>query len=151
MKNLLVIYHSQSGNSARLAQAAVAGARQAGEAQVICRRAWDADTQDLIHCDGLLLVAAENSGTLAGSIKDFLDRTFYPAIDVGVVRPYGLVIGAGNDGRGAVAQAQRILSGYPLVEAVEPLIIRGEVEEAGLAQARDLGQGLMTGIQMGIF
>ena len=43
------------------------------------QRAWDAGVEDLLDCDALLLGAAENSGSLAGSMKDFLDRTYYPA------------------------------------------------------------------------
>ena len=48
-------------------------------------------------------------------------------LDLGLVKPYGLLISAGNDGRGAVAQAQRILRGIPFTAAAEPLILRGEV------------------------
>ena len=66
------------------------------------RRA-DGATADF--ADGLLLVMAENSGSLCGTMQDFLDRTFYPAIARGLVMPYALLISAGNDGRGARAQA----------------------------------------------
>ena len=149
MKSMLIVYHSQSGSSARLARAACEGAK--AELRVNCLRAWDACTDDLAGADGLLLVAAENSGSLSGGMKDFLDRSFYPAIERGVVLPYALILSAGNDGRGAQQQAQRILSGYPFPAATQPLILRGEVNDAQLGDCEALGQAFGAGLVMGIF
>ena len=146
---MLIVYHSQSGSSAKLARAAGSGARP--ELDVRTLRAWDACTDDLAAADGLLLVAAENSGALSGGMKDFLDRSFYPAIARGLVLPYALILSAGNDGRGAQQQAQRILSGYPFPVATEPLILRGEVCAAHLRDSAALGQAFAAGLAMGIF
>jgi multimeric flavodoxin WrbA len=151
MKSLLIVYHSQSGTSAQLARAAWRGARQESEIEVSVRRAWDASTQDLSEADGLMLVMAENSGALCGTMKDFLDRTFYPAIARGLVLPYTLIISAGNDGRGARSQAERILSGYPFVAAAEPLTLRGECSDVQRSACEELGQAFATGLSMGIY
>ena len=151
MSTLLIVYHSPSGASARLARAAWQGACDEAGVTALARRAWDAGTDELAAADGLLLVAAENSGTLSGGMKDFLDRTFYPAIERGLVLPCTAIISAGNDGRGALAQLQRILSGYPFPVAAEPLILRGEVTAAHLKAATELGQAFAAGMEMGIF
>ncbi len=149
VKSLLLVYHSQSGASARLARAARRGAQS--ELGVTTLRAWDACTDDLARADGVLLVAAENSGSLSGGIKDFLDRSFYPAIERGLVLPYALILSAGNDGRGASKQAQRILSGYPFPAATEALILRGETNTTHLNESEALGQAFAAGLVMGIF
>ncbi len=150
-KTLLIVYHSQSGTSAQLAIAACrAGQVEEGVDVRLCR-AWDAGTRDLIDADGLLLVAAENSATLAGAAKDFLDRTFYPGIAARLVLPYGLILSAGNDGRGAAAQAQRIFRGYPFPPATEPLILRGELTQTAVQASSDYGQAFAAGLAMGIF
>ncbi|MDX1732785.1 MAG: flavodoxin [Halioglobus sp.] len=151
MARLLIVYHSQSGTCARLARAAVDAARAEQDVQVQVRRAWDASVADLAGCDGVLLVAAENSGALAGAMKDFLDRTFYPAIDKGLVKPFALLVSAGNDGRGARSQAERILSGFPFPAAAETLILRGEYSDALGEQSAQLGQAFAAGLAMGIF
>jgi multimeric flavodoxin WrbA len=151
MKSMLIVYHSQSGTCARLARAAWHGALAEAETQVIVRRAWDAGTLDLQQADGVLLVMAENSGALCGTMKDFLDRTFYPAIQQGLVLPYALLISAGNDGRGAQRQAERILSGYPFPSASEPLILRGQFCAAHEQASTELGQAFAAGVSMGIF
>lgn len=151
MKTLLIVYHSQSGASAQLARSAWRGAAAEAGVEVTLRRAWDAGVEDLAQADGLLLVAAENSGALSGGMKDFLDRTFYPAIARDLVLPYALLVSAGNDGRGAIRQVQRIMSGYPFPAAAEPLVLRGEVSGAHLQASRELGQALAAGLAMGIF
>ena len=84
-------------------------------------------------------------------MKDFLDRTFYPAIARGLVLPYALLISAGNDGRGAERQAQRILSGYPFPAASKPLILSGEYCPAHQEASAELGQAFAAGLSMGIF
>ena len=150
-KSLLIVYHSQSGASAKLASAALRGARAELQVDTQLRRAVDAGIADLAAASGLLLVAAENAGFLSGGSKDFLDRIFYPAIARQLVLPYALLVSAGNDGRGAVRQAQRILSGIPFTAAAEPLILRGEPDPASLAQAAELGEAFATGIEMGIY
>ena len=151
MKSLLIVYHSQSGSCAQLARSALEGARSEAGIEVVAGRVWDVGKTELAAADGLLLVAAENSGALSGGMKDFLDRTFYPAIDAGLVLPYALLVSAGNDGRGAVRQAERILSGYPFPAAAEPLILRGEVTAQHLQNSFELGQAFAAGLAMGIF
>ncbi|MDP4650919.1 MAG: flavodoxin [Haliea sp.] len=151
MHRLVIVYHSQSGASARLAAAAMAGAQSVSEVSAVLYRAWDAGAQEVLAADGLMLVAAENAGALSGTMKDFLDRTFYPVWEQGRVLPYALLLSAGNDGRGARSQAQRILAGYPMREALEPLICRGVVDVVLEARAREFGAGFAAGLGMGIF
>ena len=151
MKSLLIVYHSQSGASAQLARSAWRGARTQEDIETSVLRAWDAGVEELQRADGLLLVAAENSGALSGGMKDFLDRTFYPAITRGLVLPYTFLASAGNDGRGAVQQLQRIMSGYPFPAAAEPLILRGEVTTDHQRASEELGAAFAAGLAMGIF
>lgn len=150
-KSLLIVYHSQSGATLRLAAAARAGASRETTVSLRWRRAWDAGMEDLCRCDALLLALAENSGTMSGAMKDFLDRTFYPAQPLQLNLPYGLIVSAGNDGRGAASQVQRILGGFPMKLVAEPLILRGEVTPAMETRCEELGQGLAAGLDLGIY
>ena len=134
MKSLLIVYHSQSGTSAQLASSAWRGAKREAGLEVAVMRAWDAGTVDLEPASGV-----------------FLDRTFYPAIGRGLVLPYALLISAGNDGRGAQRQAERILSGYPFPAAAAPVILRGKFCLAHERASSELGQAFAAGLSMGIF
>jgi multimeric flavodoxin WrbA len=150
-KKLLIVYHSQSGNTARLAQSVVRGANTEQHCHTRLKRAFDANLEDLLWCDGLLLGTPENFGYMSGALKDFFDRTYYPAEPYALNKPYGLFISAGNDGTGAVREIQRIVKGYPLIQVAEPLICRGEISEQHLVDAETLGQTLATGLAFGIF
>ncbi len=150
-KSLLIVYHSQSGATARLAGAAAEGAGREAELETLLRRVWDSGSRELLACDGLLLAFAENSGALAGAMKDYLDRVFYPLQGCRQRKPLGIIVSAGNDGRGALAQARRIIRGLPLDEVAEPLICLGEPDAAALERCAELGQTLAAGMGLGIF
>lgn len=151
MKHLLVVYHTQSGNTGQLAEAVIRGARQEEGTDTRVVKAFDATLDDLLWCDGLLVGTPENFGYMSGAIKDFFDRTYYPAEPYELNRPYALFISAGNDGTGAVREIDRIMRGYPMKTVAEPVIARGEITEEHLAAAEELGLTLATGLAFGVF
>lgn len=151
MKHLLIVYHTQSGNTRQLAEAVYSGARLEAEVDTRLRRAAEAGLEDLLWCDGVLFGTPENFGYMSGALKDFYDRTFYPAEPYALNRPYGLFVSAGNDGTNAVRECDRILKGYPMKKAIEPLIARGEVTAEHLQQAEQLGEAMACGLALGVF
>ena len=151
MKNLLIIYHSQSGNTEQLARAALAGCQQEQAVESRLVGAFDADLDQLRWADALLFGTPENFGTMSGALKDFFDRTYYPAQPFGLNLPYGIFISAENDGTGAIRDIQRIAKGYPLRLVAEPLIANGEVTAEHLQLARDFGLTMAAGLDMSIF
>ena len=151
MKKLLIVYHSQSGSTERLAYAAAAGAREEEAVELRLLRAGEAGAADLHWCDALLLATPENFGFMSGAIKEFLDRTFYAASAQQLNLACALIVSAGNDGSGAVRQLGRILQGYPMRQVAEPLIVRGAPGPADLERAADTGRALAAGLELGIF
>ena len=151
MKTLLIVYHTQTGNTGQMAEAAYRGACQAEDTEARLVRAYDATLEDLLVCHGVLFATPENFGYMSGAIKDFFDRTFYPAQDHHLNLPYALLISAGNDGTGAVRQIDRILLGYPMRKVAEPIICRGPVTQKGLGQCEELGMLVAMGLAMGIY
>lgn len=151
MKKLLIVYHSQSGSTERLARRAAMAASSEEEVRVRLLRAPEAGAADLAWCDAVLLATPENFGYASGAMKEFLDRTFYAKSARELNRACALLITAGNDGGGAVRQLRRLLAGYPLREVAPPLIVVGEPDEAGLALAHETGQALAAGLALGIF
>lgn len=150
-KTLLVVYHTQSGHTGRLAEAVLAGARRTDSITVRCLHAFDAGVDDLAACDALLLGTPENFGYMSGALKDFFDRTFYPLEGQCVGLPYALFVSAGNDGTNAVREVERIANGYGWKRVAPALIARGEVTPAHLTQCEELGQAMAEGLALGIF
>lgn len=151
MKTLLIVYHSQSGSTRRLARAARDGAALEEEVDVRLLEALEAGSEDLAGADAVLLGTPENLGYISGGLKNFFDRTFYPLQPLQLNLPYAAFISAGNDGRGAEQQIERIVGGYPLRKVADAVIVRGEVDEDGLERCRELGQTLAAGLSLGIF
>ncbi|MDY0072943.1 MAG: flavodoxin family protein [Thauera sp.] len=150
-KRLLIVFHSQSGNTARLAEAVLRGARREREVEVRCLRAFDADTEDLLACDGLLLGTPENFGYMSGALKDFFDRTYYPCEGKLTGLPYAVFVSAGNDGSGAVREIGRIANGYGWKQVAEAVIARKEISADHLQAAEDLGEAFAAGLALGVF
>ena len=151
MKNILVVYHSQSGNTKTLADAVEKGCRLEKDANVRIKTAFKADLQDLIWADGILFGTPENFGTMSGALKDFFDRTFYPAEPYRLNLPYAIFISAENDGTGAAREIHRIAVGYPLRQVAEPLIVKGKVLAKHRALAKEFGHTMAAGLCLGIF
>lgn len=151
MRRLLIVFHTQSGNTGAMADAVLAGARSEPGIEVRCQRAFDTGLEDLLASDGLLLGTPENFGTMSGALKDFFDRTYYPAEGKTVGRPYGLFISAGNDGTGAVREIGRIATGYGWRAVAEPVIARKEVTAGDLQRCQELGAAMAAGLALGIF
>lgn len=144
-----------------MAQAAATGA--SGAVTVTCRRAGDAGAADLLAADGYIFVCPENLASMAGVMKDFFDRTYYPALGRIEGRPYAVMICAGSDGEGAARQIARIATGWRLRPIAEPLIVCTHAQtpeailapktivEADLIKCRNLGAAMAEGLAMGIF
>tara|TARA_R110001592_G_scaffold57271_3_gene174053 strand:+ start:23 stop:517 length:495 start_codon:yes stop_codon:yes gene_type:complete len=151
-KHLLIVYHSQSGRNERLAYAAHGAAVTAEPGlEIRLLRAAEAGTRDIMWCDGLLLFMPENFGALAGGMKDFFDRTFYPVLARELIKPYGVFICSGNDGSNALRQWQRIVKGYAWRSVTEAIICHGEPKTEAFQQAEELGAGFAAGLALGVF
>jgi multimeric flavodoxin WrbA len=153
MKHLLVVYHSQTGNTAALAQAVLRGASsdQIEGVRVRLRRASEAGSQDMLWCHAVVLGTPENFGYMSGALKDFMDRTFYPSQGRVDGLPFAMFVSAGNDGSGALRAIRRIASGYPLKEVQAPIIVRGPPSTADVDQCEELGMAMAAGLELGVF
>lgn len=152
-KTLLIVYHSKSGSTSRLANAVLDGALQENldSVNVIAKSAFDADADDLLAANALILGTPENFGYMSGALKDFFDRTFYEVEGKISPLPYTVFIKAGNDGTGALTAIRRIVTGYPFVEAQEPLVVKGDITSADVRKCRELGQTFAAALDIGIY
>ena len=148
MKQLLIFYHSQTGNTQRLAEAAYDGALSlnqtfdaAEQIRVVLKRASEVTINDLQLADAWLIATLENFAYMAGEIKAVFDRSYEAIREQTAGRPYGLVVSCDNDGRGAVSSVARIMTGYGMRLIQPELIVRGSaVDETQAQQAYELGQ-----------
>jgi len=162
-KTLLIVYHSMTGGSEQMAHAAADGASEEAGVRVRLMRASEAGPEDVLGADGYLFATPENLAAMAGMMKDFFDRTYYPVLDKIAARPYAALICAGSDGEGAARQLARIALGWRLKPIAEPLIVctHAQTPQAILAtktipvddlrRCEETGAALAAGLAMGIY
>ena len=151
MARILIVYHSQTGTTERMALSVAEGAGSIEHVEVMLKRAGEATLEDLLTADGLAVGTPENFGYMSGMIKDFFDRTYVAAQDRVFRKPYVVFISAGNDGTGALNAIERIALGYKLKKVYPPVISKGLITDEILEECRELGATLAGGCQMGIY
>jgi multimeric flavodoxin WrbA len=163
MKTLLIVYHSMTGGTRQMAEAAAAGARSEPGLRVSLLRAAEASAAEVIEASGYIFASPENLAAMSGQMKDFFDRTYYPALERLNGRPYAVMVCAGSDGRSAAQQIERIATGWRLKAIAPPLIVCTHAQTpseillpkvipaADLQQCEDLGATLAAGTALGIF
>lgn len=153
MKHLLLITGGHAGGRLeRLADAVAAGiAEFADEVELRRLPALEATLDDLLWSHALVIGTPEKFGYMAGAVKDFFDRTFYPAEGKVDGLPFALFVSAGNDGTGAVTSIERIATGYRWTRVAEPVIVKGDPDDEALARCHELGQTVAAGLAVGVF
>jgi flavodoxin len=162
-KTLLIVMHTLTGGTRQMAEAAAAAAAHEPEVRTRLLHAPAAGPDDVLAADGLVLATPETLASIAGLMKDFFDRTYYPALGRIEGRPYAAMICAGSDGQNAARQIARIATGWRLRAVAEPLIVctRAQTPEAilapktiapaDLARCAELGAAMAAGLAAGIF
>jgi len=149
---LLIHGGHAGGRTAQLVAAATAGVREgAAGTDLRVLPALQATIDDLLWCEGLLIGTPEHFGYMSGAVKDFFDRTYYPAEGRTESLPYGLFVSAGNDGTGTVRAIERIVTGYRWKAVADRVIVVGAPDEAQLARCRELGATLAAGLDAGLY
>lgn len=147
-RRLLVVAHDPSPNTRRMVEAVLAGARHEDIDNVETRhvRPLEAGPDDVLACDAIILGTTENLGYMSGALKDFFDRTYYRVIEQTEGLPYALYVRAGMDGTGTRRAVESICTGLSWKPVQEPLICRGEWQDAFLEQCEELGMYMAAGL-----
>ena len=156
MKTLLIVYHTHGIKTATMAEAIARGAHAAlaqadalGEVQILLKRCAEAGPEDLLAADAILLGTPENFGYMSGMMKDFLERVFYPCEGKVEGRPYATFVGAGQDGGGAVASIERIVTGLRLRKTHPGVIGLRELTPEVIQRCEELGATFAAGLAIG--
>lgn len=152
MPRLLVVHHSPTAGVRELTNAVVAGARDDAieGVDVVAREALEATADDVLAADALVLGTSANFGYMSGALKHFFDGTFLAiggslsddgsgAPAAGGRKPFGLYVHGRYDTEGAVRSVLAITGALPWRQAAEVLEVLGDVDEAALSSAYELG------------
>ncbi len=159
MPLLTIIWHSRTGAARSMAEAAYCGA--GADARLV--PAGEVTSDMMLDSSGYMFVCPENLGAMTGAMKEMFDRCYYPLLGQVEGRPFATAISAGSDGTGALAQLERIVTGWRLKRVADPVIVNldAQTPEAILAEknvpddklvtCQELGAALAEGLRLGIF
>jgi len=152
-RHLLVVWHSRTGSTGRLRDAAVGGAVTGAGDEVIVRvvAAFEAGPDDVLWAHGILLATPANFGYMSGALKDFFERVYHPCLGQTDGLPYAIVAKGDTDVDGALSSVERIATGLGWRRVLPPVAVVGDVTDAAVEQAEELGATLAAGLGAGIF
>lgn len=151
-KKLLIICHTPSENTQRLANAILKGASSPNfDVEVMCLTPFQTDHNNVLKADAIILSTTENFGYMSGALKDFFDRIYYPCLESTQGMPYSLVVRAGLDGTGTINAVEKIVSGLRWTTMQAPLLCKGNYSVKFEEQCEELGLTIAAGLDTGIF
>lgn len=152
MKNLLLVAHAPSPNTERMVEAVLTGARHPDITGASVRHVppLQAQPDDVLQADALILGTTENLGYMSGALKDFFDRIYYPCLEQTQGKPFAFYIRAGHDGTGTRRAIESITTGLRWRCVQEPLLCRGAWQDSFLEQCEQLGMTMAASLEAGI-
>ena len=152
-KVLLAVVHAPSPNTKRLRDALLKGMTHPDLDGITarCQSPFDTRPEDVLQADGIILGTTENLGYMSGALKDFFDRCYYPVLEEKQGTPYCLFVRAGHDGTGTRRGVETIVTGLRWKAVQDPLICRGDWDDAFVGQCEEFGLTMAAGLEAGVF
>ncbi len=138
MSKVLIIYHTQSGNTEKMAKAVYEGAVSAG-AQVTMKKAFDTNADDFVNCDAVIIGSPNYFSYMAGAIKDVFDRTLFTLRGKVTGKPYATFGSYGGGGDAALLTLNKMCEGLELKKAADSVGAQREPSSEALEKCRALG------------
>ncbi len=138
MARVLVVYHSQGGNTEQMAAALADGATAAG-ATVVVKKGLQATPQDLLDCDAVAIGSPDYFSYIAGGLKDFFDRSYYPVQGKVTGKPCAIFGSAGGPPTVVLGCLKDMAKAFKFRVVGEPVGSGGAPSAEILAECRALG------------
>lgn len=147
-KTLLVVCSSPGGSNGRIVDALVSGTTTAGIEGVTTRVSAPLDTTaaDVLAADLVVIAGPPKLGMINGLIKDFFERIYLACVEQAVGKPCSLVFKGATDATGGLRDTEKILTGLRWKQVQPPFIVIGDITDAHLDAARELGATLAGGL-----
>ncbi len=142
MAKILIVYHSLSGNTKKMAESVAEGARGVSGTEVTIKTGLEATIDDLLTCDAIALGSPDYFSYMAGGLKDFFDRTYYPSQDKVAGKPAAIFASAGGPPDNILRVLDQAVGWFKLKKVADSVGSSGGVSAGALNACRDLGREL---------
>jgi NAD(P)H dehydrogenase (quinone) len=116
--HILVLYHSEGGNTKKMAELVAEGARAVPDTELRLKTVADATADDLVWCDGIAAGTPTHMGSIAWEMKrwwDVVARPLWPKIEGKIGCAFSSSGGAGGGGELTCMAMQIVLMNYGLL------------------------------------
>lgn len=149
MSNLLIIYHSHTGNTGAMADAIAESATAAGS-RVTVKKVVEAAPEDLLKYDAVIFGSPNEFGRMCGLLQDYFERTWITTTNSPGNIKYTAFTSGGTSQRTAIESIDNILNSFnrnkPLkfTRILDGVVgIRAQQNET-LADCREFGRKIAT-------
>ncbi len=142
MARVLVVYHSLGGNTRKMAEAVADGARSVAGTEVTVKTGLEAGIDDLLACDAIALGSPDYFGYMAGGLKDFLDRTYYPSQGKVAGKPAVAFGSAGGPSDVILRCLDSALGWFKFRKVADDVGASGGVAAGVIVECKELGRKL---------
>jgi multimeric flavodoxin WrbA len=146
MARVLIVYHTLSGNTEKMAMAFAEGAKSVQGTEVVIKKAFDATLEDLLECDAIAFGSADYFSYIAGALKDFFDRTYYPSQGKVTGKPYATFATGGRGGDTALEVLDRLCGSFKFKKVVEGVSVSRTPSPDVLAMCNEAGKKLANAV-----
>lgn len=151
MNTVLILYHSKSGNVEQMAYAIKRGIEKYKNILIELKKAQDANWEDLEKASGLAIGTPNYFDDMAGTIKDFFDRTFYPsqskiAGSLTANLPCVFFVSGGANGKSVIERLTKISKSFRF-NVIGYITGSAKLTPEVLNQCEELGEKLAIMIQ----
>jgi len=140
MAKVLIVYHTISGTPKGWQRLSKEGAKSVPGTEVVLSKAFDATLEDLLGCDAMAFGSADYFSYIAGALKDFFDRTYYPSQGKVMGKPYAAFATGGGGGETALKVLERLCSSFKLKKAVDSVSAVGTPSSEVLVKCKEAGK-----------
>lgn len=143
MSTVLIAYHSFTGKTKSLAEAAAEGARSAG-AEVQLSEAKDVSLDAVAAAGALVLATPQTFGTPAGETKLLLERLWLGKDQLPKGKKFASIVCHAEEPAGTCDLFAGLPQYFGFAAVEEPLVIHVSEVENGREQARKLGAAVAS-------
>ena len=140
LARLLIVYYSKSGNTKAMAEAISQGAKDYGQVDVILKDVKDANNNDLLEADSIIIGSPTYFRMPAWPLKKFIDESI--EIYEKLVRKKGAVFSsAGDEESGAfcIEAMENMLKEHGIEIIANGLLIEEDPTDEEIEQCKEFG------------
>ena len=141
MSTVLITYHSFSGKTKELAEAAAEGVRSVG-AEVVRKEVVDTNIQDVTAADAILVATPQPFRMMAGETKKLFERLWKDREQIGEGKPFGVIVCYANDPAATLEAMDKLCGSYKFTKLGDWVVVKRDELEEGKESCRQLGIAL---------